>query len=77
MMFASGDRVTRRPVVRQLPERPILLVTLALRSTRVESEEFRGAADRRQHVALIGLGNGSVDGAATALRLAKTNRCRR
>jgi autotransporter translocation and assembly factor TamB len=47
MMFASDDRVTRRPVVRQVPERPILLVTLALRSTRVESEEFRGLVKGR------------------------------
>ena len=42
MVFADGERMTRRPMVRQAPANPIFLVTVALRSTRVESEEFRG-----------------------------------
>lgn len=42
MRFATGDRLTRRPMVRQAPAKPVFLVTLDLRSTRVESEEFRG-----------------------------------
>jgi len=42
MTFASGERLTRRPLARQAPVNPVFLVALDLRSTRVESEEFRG-----------------------------------
>ncbi|HEU4728785.1 MAG TPA: translocation/assembly module TamB domain-containing protein, partial [Kofleriaceae bacterium] len=42
MRFASGKRVTSRPMEQVQPEHPIFVVTIHLRSTRVESEEFRG-----------------------------------
>jgi hypothetical protein len=42
MVFADGRRITRRPMAQQEPTSPIFLVKIDLRSTRVESEEFRG-----------------------------------
>ncbi|HEX3758016.1 MAG TPA: translocation/assembly module TamB domain-containing protein [Kofleriaceae bacterium] len=42
MVFADGRRLTRGPVAQQEPTNPIFLVTIDLRSTRVQSEEFRG-----------------------------------
>ena len=47
MMFASGERITRRPMARQEPSNPLFLVTLDLRSTSVESKEFRGVVRGR------------------------------
>jgi autotransporter translocation and assembly factor TamB len=42
MLFANGARMTRRPMAKEEPVDPIFLVTINLRSTRVESQEFRG-----------------------------------
>jgi translocation and assembly module TamB len=43
MTFANGKKITRRPLDKaEVPTNPIFLVNIALRSTRVESEEFRG-----------------------------------
>lgn len=42
MAFATGERITERPMNRETPTNPIIVATIALRSTRVESEEFRG-----------------------------------
>lgn len=42
MVFADGKKLTRRPMDQQEPTNPIFLVTIDLRSTRVQSEEFRG-----------------------------------
>ena len=43
MMFANGQVITRRPSAdHHEPTNPIFLVTLDMRSTHVESEEFRG-----------------------------------
>jgi autotransporter translocation and assembly factor TamB len=42
MRFANGERLTRRPMEQRPPSDPIFIVSIQLRSTRVESEEFRG-----------------------------------
>jgi len=42
MTFANGKKVTRRPMDKEVPTNPIFLVQIALHSTRIESEEFRG-----------------------------------
>jgi len=42
MVFANGQRITRRPMEREAPANPIFLVKIDIQSTRVESEEFRG-----------------------------------
>ncbi|HEX8112451.1 MAG TPA: translocation/assembly module TamB domain-containing protein, partial [Kofleriaceae bacterium] len=42
MVFADGRRITRRPMTQQEPTNPIFQVKINLRSTRVESKEFRG-----------------------------------
>lgn len=42
MVFANGQRATRRPMEHQEPTSPIFLVDIDLRTTKVESEEFRG-----------------------------------
>lgn len=42
MLFASDVRLAGRSRARQAPASPTILVTIALGSTRVESEEFRG-----------------------------------
>jgi hypothetical protein len=42
MTFATGEHITERPMKRETPTNPILVATIALRSTKVESEEFRG-----------------------------------
>jgi hypothetical protein len=42
MVFADGRRLTRRPMAQQEPTSPIFVVKIDLRSTRVESKEFRG-----------------------------------
>jgi hypothetical protein len=42
MVFADGRRLTRRPMAQQEPTSPIFVVKIDLRSTRVESSEFRG-----------------------------------
>jgi hypothetical protein len=42
MTFATGERITRRPMARETPTNPIVVATIQLRSTKVESEEFRG-----------------------------------
>src|SRR5207248_7744042 len=42
MVFASGSRITRRPMERKEPTNPIFVAIINLRSTRVESDEFRG-----------------------------------
>ena len=47
MTFAEGERITRPPTARQAPANPIFLLTIALRSTRVESKEFRGLLNGR------------------------------
>jgi autotransporter translocation and assembly factor TamB len=47
MTFAEGERITRRPMARKAPANPIFLLTIALRSTRVESKEFRGLLNGR------------------------------
>jgi TamB, inner membrane protein subunit of TAM complex len=42
MVFADGRRITQRPMDQHEPTNPIFVVKIDLRSTRVESEEFRG-----------------------------------
>jgi len=42
MRFAIGTRGTRRALAQQAPVNPIVVVTVTLHSTSVESEEFRG-----------------------------------
>lgn len=43
MVFANGQRITQRPIDdHHEPTSPIFVVDINLRSTRVESEEFRG-----------------------------------
>jgi autotransporter translocation and assembly factor TamB len=61
MMFASGERLSRRPRPEQEPTNPIFVVVIDLRSTKVESEEFRGLVRGRlelradgQDIALYG-----------------------
>src|SRR4029079_7401591 len=61
MLFASGERLSRRPRPEQEPTNPIFVVVIDLRSTKVESEEFRGLVRGRlepraggQDIALYG-----------------------
>jgi autotransporter translocation and assembly factor TamB len=42
MVFADGRHMTRQPADQHEPTNPIFVVKIDLRSTRVESEEFRG-----------------------------------
>ncbi|HEX3477093.1 MAG TPA: translocation/assembly module TamB domain-containing protein [Kofleriaceae bacterium] len=42
MVFADGRRMTQRPMEQHEPTNPIFVVKVNLRSTRVESKEFRG-----------------------------------
>ena len=59
MRFGNGARVTRRPMEKAEPVDPIFLVTINLRSTRVESAEFRGDVSGRLEI--------RADGEAVAL----------
>ena len=42
MVFSNGERITRRPMKREAPVDPVFQVKIDIRSTRVESDEFRG-----------------------------------
>jgi uncharacterized protein involved in outer membrane biogenesis len=42
MLFANGQRITQRPIDQAEPSNPIFIVVINIRSTHVESEEFRG-----------------------------------
>ena len=64
MTFANGNKLTRRPMDKEAPKNPIFVVDIALRSTRVESEEFRGLLKGKLEITADGEAIGLVGGIA-------------
>jgi uncharacterized protein involved in outer membrane biogenesis len=62
MLFASDVRLAGRSRARQAPASPTFLVTIALGSTRVESEEFRGLIRGRLEIRANGRSLGMFGG---------------
>jgi autotransporter translocation and assembly factor TamB len=62
MVFANGERITQRPMKHDAPTNPIFVVSVALRSTRVESDEFRGLIKGRIELRADGESVGVVGG---------------
>ena len=64
MVFANGKKVTPRPMDKEAPTNPIFVVDIALHSTRIESEEFRGLVKGNLEITADGKAIGLVGGIA-------------